>query len=193
IFDRFLMDLTSGKSWIQMTNVERAASSLNTHRLAWNGPQVQADVPNVLGFGIPVLVVNSPAGIAGSYDVGTAVYGPAPTAPGVTGNLVLANDGTAPVTDGCEAFPGGFFTGQIAVIDRGTCSFKTKTLNAQNAGATAVIIVNNVAGSPAPGLGEDASITTPITIPTVSLTQVDGNLVKAQLGGGVNATVLLNT
>jgi uncharacterized repeat protein (TIGR01451 family) len=192
IYDRFLMDLTSGKSWIQMTNAERAASSLNTHRLAWNGPQVQADVPNVLGFGIPVLVVNSPAGIAGSYDVGTAVYGPAPTAPGVTGNLVLANDGTAPVTDGCEAFPGGFFTGQIAVIDRGTCSFKTKTLNAQNAGATAVIIVNNVAGSPAPGLGEDSSITTPITIPTVSLTQSDGGLIVAQLGGGVNGTIKLD-
>src|ERR1044072_7012478 len=193
IFDRFLMDLTSGKSWIQMTNAERAASSLNTHKLAWNGPQVQADVPNVLTFGIPVLVVNSPPGIAGTYDVGTAVYGPALTAPGVTGNLVLANDGTAPVTDGCEAFPGGFFTGQIAVIDRGTCSFKTKTLNAQNAGATAVIIINNVAGSPAPGLGEDASITTPITIPTVSLTQSDGGIIVAQLGGGVNGTVKLDT
>jgi uncharacterized repeat protein (TIGR01451 family) len=192
IYDRFLMDLSTGKSWIQMTNAERAASSLNTHKLGWNGPQVQADVPNVLAFGIPVLAVNSPAGIAGSYDVGTAAYGPLPTAGGVTGNLKLANDGTAPVTDGCEAFTAGFFTGQIAVIDRGTCSFKTKTLNAQNAGATAVIIVNNVAGSPAPGLGDDATITTPITIPTVSLTQSDGGLIEAQLGGGVNGSVKLD-
>ncbi|MFL6281720.1 MAG: PA domain-containing protein [Pyrinomonadaceae bacterium] len=192
IYDRFLMDLTTGKSWLQMTNAERAASAIKAHKLAWNGPQVQADVPNVLAFGIPILKVNSPAGIAGNYDVGTAAYGPQPSAGGITGNLLLANDGTAPVTDGCEAFPAGFFTGQIAVIDRGTCSFKTKTLNAQNAGATAVIIVNNVAGTPAPGLGDDATITTPITIPTVSLTLPDGNTIKAQLGGTVNGIVQLD-
>jgi uncharacterized repeat protein (TIGR01451 family) len=193
IYDRFLIDVSTGKSWLQMTNAERVASAVNTHKLAWNGPQVQADVPNVLAFGIPVVKINSPAGIAGSYDAGTASYGPALTAGGVNGNLLLANDGTAPVTDGCEAFSAGFFTGQIAVIDRGTCSFKTKTLNAQNAGATAVIIVNNVAGSPAPGLGDDATITTPITIPTVSLTQSDGNIIKAQLGGTVNGIVQLDT
>lgn len=192
IYDRFLVDDSTGKSWFNMTNAERVTSALNTHKLAWNGPQVQADVPGVLAFGIPIVKVNSPAIIAGNYDAGTAAYGPQPTAGGVTGNMLLANDGTVPTSDGCEAFPGGFFTGQIAVIDRGTCSFKTKTLNAQNAGATAVIIVNNVAGSPAPGLGDDATIVTPITIPTVSLTQSDGNLIEAQLGGGVNGTVQLD-
>jgi uncharacterized repeat protein (TIGR01451 family) len=192
IYDRFLMDVTTGKSWIQMTDAERAASALKTHKLAWTGPQVQADVPNVLAFGIPVLKVNSPAAVAGSYDVGLAAFGPSPTAGGVTGNLLLANDGAAPVTDGCEAFPANFFSGQIAVIDRGTCSFKAKALNAQNAGATAVIIVNNAAGSPAPGLGDDATITTPITVPTVSLTQSDGNLIKAQLGGTVNGVIQLD-
>ncbi len=48
IYDRFLMDNSNGKSWVQMTNAERAASSINTHKLVWNGPQVQADVPTVL-------------------------------------------------------------------------------------------------------------------------------------------------
>jgi hypothetical protein len=192
IYDRFLMNATTGKSWIQMSNAERAASSINARKLVWDGPQVQTDVPSVLAFGVPIVKINSPALIAGNYDAGTASYGPQPTAGGITGNLLLANDGTAPTSDGCEAFPGGFFTGQIAVIDRGTCSFKTKTLNAQNAGAIAVIIVNNVAGSPAPGLGDDPTIVTPITIPTVSLTQTDGNLVEAQLGGGVNGTVQLD-
>src|SRR4051794_1198581 len=116
IYDRFLMDLSTGKSWVQMTNAERAASAINTHRLAWDGPQVQADLPNVLAFGTPVLKISFPAAIAGSYDVGTAAYGPALTSGGVTGNLQLANDGTAPTTDGCESFPAGFFTGKIAVI-----------------------------------------------------------------------------
>ncbi len=189
IYDRFLMDNSNGKSWLQMTNAERAASSINTHKLAWNGPQVQADVPTVLSLGEPGLTINSPAGIAGSYDPGSVAYDPDPPVGGVTGNLKLANDGTAPVEDGCEAFPAGFFTGQIAVIDRGTCSIKSKTLNAQNAGAIAVIIVNNAAGSPAPDLGDDPSIVTPITISTISVTQADGNTIKAQLGTGVNATI----
>jgi hypothetical protein len=193
IFDRFLMDLGSGKSWLQMTNAERVTSALDTHKLAWNGPQVQTDVPGVLSLGIPVLKITSPPALAGNYDAGTAAYGPALTAGGVSGTLLLANDGTAPTSDGCEAFPANFFNGNIAVIDRGTCSFKTKTLNAQNAGATATIIVNNVAGSPAPGLGDDATIVTPITIPTISLTQSDGQLIEAQLGSGVTGTVQSDT
>jgi hypothetical protein len=193
-YDHFLMDLSSGKSWLQMTNAERATSALNTHKLAWNGPQVSADVPTVLALGIPVLKVTAPASIAGSYDVGTAAFGPSLTAAGITGSLLLANDtGGTSLTDGCEAFPAGFFTSKIALIDRGTCSFKTKALNAQNANALAVVIVNNVAGSPAPGLGDDSTITTAITIPTVSVTQSDGNLIKAQLGSGVTGTAQLDT
>ncbi|HEX6131967.1 MAG TPA: S8 family serine peptidase, partial [Actinomycetota bacterium] len=44
--------------------------------------------------------------------------------------------------------------GKIAVISRGTCTFSQKILMAQNAGADAAIVVNNVAGDPtAMGLG----------------------------------------
>jgi hypothetical protein len=193
-YDHFLMDVSTGKSWLQMTNAQRAASSLNTHKLAWNGPQVSADVPDVLSLGIPVLKVTAPAAIAGNFDVGTAAFGPLLTAGGISGSLLLANDaGGASLTDGCDAFPAGIFNSKIAVIDRGTCSFKTKTLNAQNANALAVVIVNNAAGSPAPGLGDDATVTTPITIPTISVTQSDGALIKAQLGTGVTATAQLDT
>ena len=193
IYDRFLMDDTTGKSWIQMTNAERAASAINARKLAWDGPLVQADVPSVLAAGIPVLTINAPPAIAGIYEPGPAVYGPQASVGGLTANFLLANDGVGTITDGCEAFPAGFFTGQIAVIDRGTCSFKTKTLNAQNASALAVIIVNNAAGTPAPVLGEDATIVTPITIPSISVTQADGNLIKAQLPApGVNGTISLD-
>jgi hypothetical protein len=194
VYDRFLMDDSTGKSWLQMTNAERVTSALNTHKLAWDGPQVTTDVPSVLAFGIPVLKINTPAAIAGNFDVGTAAFGPLPNAAGITGDLLLANDGVGTLTDGCEAFPAGFFTGKIAVVDRGTCSFKTKALNSQNAGAVGVVIVNNVAGSPAPGLGDDATIVTPITIPTVSVTQPDGNSIKTQLGlTTVNGSIKLDT
>src|SRR4030095_15548580 len=46
-------------------------------------------------------------------------------------------------TSGCEAADfAGFPAGNIALIQRGTCTFAIKALNAQAAGATAVIIFN---------------------------------------------------
>jgi hypothetical protein len=56
-------------------------------------------------------------------------------------------------------------------------------------GAIAVVIADNVPGSPPPGLG--GSDTT-ITIPSVRITQADGNTIKSQLGNGVNATLFLD-
>ena len=40
---------TTGQLWSDMTNSERVASAINTGNLVWAGPQVTADVPNVLG------------------------------------------------------------------------------------------------------------------------------------------------
>src|SRR6185295_7834696 len=88
-------------------------------------------------------------------------------------------------TDGCQPFAPGFFTGQIALVDRGGgCGFTFKVKNAQDAGATAVIVANNVAGTISMG-GSDPTI----TILSLSITQADGNAIKAQLAGGVNATL----
>lgn len=39
-------------------------------------------------------------------------------------------------------------TGDIAIVSRGACTFSTKIRNAQDAGAVATIVVNNVAGTP---------------------------------------------
>jgi len=47
---------------------------------------------------------------------------------------------------GCNPWPAGTFTGKAALIQRGTCEFGVKVLNAENAGATFVIIYNSVAG-----------------------------------------------
>jgi hypothetical protein len=198
IYDRFLMGVNDGKSWLQMTNAERAASAIIPHKLAWDGPQVTTDRPAATTFGVPVLTVNSPAPIAGNYTISTANFGPSiPAMPGITGNMVQAMDPADAVgpstTDGCSAFTNAAeVAGKIAVVDRGTCTFKTKALNAQNAGAIALLIVNNVAGAP-PQMADDATITTAITISSVQVTLADGNLIKAQLGTGVNATLFSDT
>ncbi len=43
IYDRFLFDNTTGKTWVQMTDAERQASAINTNNLGWNGPQAMSD------------------------------------------------------------------------------------------------------------------------------------------------------
>ena len=180
IFDRYLFDNASGKTWAQMaSDSERVASAINTGHLVWSGPRVLADVPGVL-TGTPRLRVNSPAAIAGNYQVGTADFGTPLSAAGTTGNV----EQSSPV-DGCSAF-GNSLTGKIALIDRGNCTFVLKAKNAQNAGAIGVIIVDNVSSSTPPGMsGSDSTI----TIPTVSITQATGNTIKAQLANNVNATL----
>src|SRR5262249_16826412 len=79
--------------------------------------------------------------------------------------------------------------GKIAFIDRGTCGFTNKVKNAQNAGAIGVVIADNVAGCPPPGLGgTDATI----VIPSVRITLSDGNTIRAQISSGVTATLRTN-
>ena len=192
IYDRFLFDNTQNKTWPQMTNEERAASAVNTGNLVWIGQQVLNDVPGMLAN--PTLRVNSPPSIARDYAVGTASFGPSLTSSGVTGGVVQALDpsdsaGDA-TTDGCSPLTNAAaVSGKIALIDRGTCAFLIKVKNAQNAGAVAAIIVDNTPVTPPPGMsGSDSTI----TIPSVRITQADGNAIKAQLASGVNATVLLD-
>ena len=118
--------------------------------------------------------------------MGLADFGPALNTTGVTGNVVLVDDGTGTTTDGCEALVNGAqVNGNIALIDRGTCTFVTKVKNAQNAGAVGVIVADNVAGCPAVGMG---GIDATITIPSVRVTQADGTTLKSQLGSE-NATL----
>ncbi len=51
--------------------------------------------------------------------------------------------------NGCNPWPAGTFTGQAAVIQRGVCEFGVKVLNAEQAGATFVVIYNSAAGGEA--------------------------------------------
>jgi hypothetical protein len=95
------------------------------------------------GTGTHQVVVNSPAAIAGNYLANGSSLGPALTTTGISGDVVLVNDGSAPNSDGCQRLARNSLTGKIALIDRGTCTFADKILNAQRAGAIAAIVANN--------------------------------------------------
>lgn len=113
-----------------------------------------------------------------SYNpLGTADFGPALTTTGVSGPIAVS---PADNLEGCVAFTAGFFTGKLAVIDRGTCSFTIKVKNAQNAGARGVVIANHVTGGDAiSGMtGTDSTI----TIPSAFIGYTNGQALKAQAG-----------
>jgi hypothetical protein len=190
VYGRYILDTTTGKTWDQMSDAERVASAINSRRVVWEGPEVTAALPGVLDPGTPLLTVNSPPGIAGAYAVGAAAFGPPLSSPGITGNVVQGLDpanASGPTTfDGCSPLTNGAaVAGNIALLDRGTCGFVVKVKNAQDAGAVAVVIADNVAGAPPAGLGGTDPT---ITIPSVRITLADGNTIKANLPG-VNATL----
>jgi hypothetical protein len=180
VYSQYTIDDSTQKIWNSMTDAERAASALNIRKVSWTGLHVKQETPNVLQPGEPALLGNS-TGFSGAFLFGPASFGPQLSATGVTGDVVLANDGTGATSDACEPLTNNV-AGKIALVDRGTCTFTVKVKNAQDAGAIAVIAADNVAGSPPPGLGgADATI----TIPSGRITLADGNALKAALGGGV--------
>jgi PA domain/LVIVD repeat len=129
--------------------------------------------------GLPNLVtINAPSSAAGAYEAAGAAFGPAPTAAGLSGNIVLANDGVGTTTDACEPLV-GFPSGAIAVVDRGGCEFGFKALMAQQAGASAVIVANNAPGIP--GTMGAGAVGGQVTIPAVQVSQADGATIKAGL------------
>ncbi|MFI6100753.1 M28 family metallopeptidase [Lentzea sp. NPDC051213] len=106
---------------------------------------------------------------------------------GVTGPLrVVPEDGTP----GCEAsdFAGQDFTGSIALIRRGACTFEQKHLNAFGAGAIAVLVANNVAGPL-----RDVTLTNPGKIPTGGISQADGTTLAGKAGATTTVDMRFHT
>lgn len=87
---------------------------------------------------IPTLTINAPASIAGDYAAAGVGFGPTLTEAGLTGDVVLGiNGGDASSTDACEPLTNGAaVSGNIALVDRGTCTFAIKVKNTQNAAST---------------------------------------------------------
>ena len=106
------------------------------------------------------------------------------------GEMVLVNDGSANPELGCAALTNASaVAGKIAVAVRGTCNFSTKAINAQNAGATALVLINNQAQSPTVlGSGNDAGA---VTIPVVMISQAQGNNLLTALQNGEKPVGLL--
>jgi hypothetical protein len=178
IWDYFLLDTTTGKVWKDMSNAERAASAVKSGKLVWNGVQVTNAAQIVLQPGTPILTVLTPASVAGAYQVGTASFGPPLTSPGLTGEVMPVVDTPPDLGLACtplSVINARAVRGKIALVDRGVCAFVVKARNVQDAGAIGLIVADNVAGAPPPGLGgSDPGI----FIPGVRITLEDGRALK---------------
>ncbi len=141
--------------------------------------------------GYVVFNVNN-GSLLGQHQSVPAGFGGAFTTDGVTEDLVLLLDeGSDPdPNDGCEpVINSGDLAGKIAVIRRGVCEFGFKALVAQNAGAIAVVMINNVEGPPIlMGGGEFGD---QVTIPVLMVSDVTGAAIVAELDAGntVNSTM----
>jgi hypothetical protein len=140
-----------------------AAPLLGGVGVVLDGPPPPPPLPNLVEILNPFSAI---------FEASGAAFGPELTTTGVTAPFSYVAD------EGCDAFSfAGFAAGNIAVIDRGTCPFVQKVGNAWAAGASGVIIVNNVDASPVT-LGGTAEY---ITIPSVMVSKIDGDWIKAEI------------
>ena len=138
-----------------------------------------------------IFYVQAPSPNEGNYDFTYATPdGASPWGGGdlndplnaVSGPMMLVDDGTGDANpEACTALVNDL-TGHVAVLYRGSCEFGTKALNAQNAGAIAVIIINNLGGAPVTmGAGADGGS---VTIPVIMISSIDGALLRPEAEAG---------
>lgn len=104
----------------------------------------------------------------------------------VPGSVVDATN-----TLGCNPWPANAFTGKAALISRGTCEFGVKVLNAEQAGATFVVVYNSAAGGDGLiGMGPGA-VGDQVTIPSIFIGKTNGDaLVDLYNTAGEAAAIL---
>jgi MYXO-CTERM domain-containing protein len=194
IWAYFLYDESSGKHWKDMTASQRVSSAVSG-ALSWDGPSVISAVPNTLSFPVVLRATSAPQtpSVVKEYQYSTAQFGGQPGATSLSGALAVGSTGW-----GCSA-QGKLdpMTGKFALLDRGgpdggtPCSFVEKAQNAQDAGAIAVLIANNVASPPLAGMAGTAP---DVTIPVLGITQADGAALKTAVGAGaVNMSLARET
>ena len=114
--------------------------------------------------------------------------------PYFTGSIQYG-DGAFGNTNGCDKFEDGSLEGKVLLVDRGTCFFSDKVIHAQNAGAVATIVANNVEGPPFPGGHGGGSIYP--TIPAYMVSLKDGESIRTTVmldlvQGNKNTTVTID-
>jgi subtilisin family serine protease len=185
------MSIGSTREWAQYPTAAAATklvdlgvvvvcSQGNSEGIGVYGGSAPATGTKVIGVGaIENDIITAPAFEVNTTPTPTLIsYIPATGAPlpPLSGTEDIFLVGTTSSTNaGCTSsggVPAGA-SGKLALIRRGSCSFREKSLNAMAAGATGVILFNNVAGT----LSATVAGTPAITIPVVGITAADGAII----------------
>ena len=151
-------------------------SNANFSTPAADGGRPRMQTAIEFGSGLPNAVTVDSGPAAGTYLAHYARFSPAPAAAGITGTLVLVDDASGNPNDGCEPYT--IPAGSIAVVDTtNVCNNYTQTVNAQNAGAVALVVVHT-ANNPAIMNG---TMVNPVSIPAIRVGLADGNTIKAAI------------
>jgi uncharacterized repeat protein (TIGR01451 family) len=139
-------------------------------------------------------IVNEPTSVAGkyAYSYPSAGWGEGAYVSDqpVTGEVVLVNDGveSPSIADACQTILNADeLAGNIALIDRGACQFGYKALQAQNAGAIAVIICSADNKFYTMAAGPDAPN---VQIPVISIPFRYCNSLRQFAGHGLKVTIV---
>ena len=201
VYDLHAKDDAVGLRIDQMSDAQRAAAMVNDQNLVWDGDLVHAAADKLLKA-VPNMSIGAPASIAKTYVLGYANFGPQAPVAGITANIVAATDVAEPAssglvagttTDGCSAYTNAAAVpGRIVLVDRNRCKFAEKAKIAQDAGALALLVVDNLDGVSTPSImagSGDATLDASIHIPVVCVTKAEGTAIRAALGAGVSATI----
>lgn len=199
IWDHFLFGATANKLWKDMTPAERVASAISLDKLVWTGGNVNASIPDVLRFGLAGATISGPAAgpAAGTIRVGEASFGQPIGATPVTGQVMPISEQTPGGGAGCTPLNAAnalAVNGRVALMSRGVCAFTIKVKNAQDAGAIAVMISDNVVENAVAPSGLGGADPT-VTIPAVRIFQSDGDKLRevtkrrSRSGSGVTVAI----
>lgn len=108
-----------------------------------------------------------------TYAAIGATFGTQLSTAGISGTVVVGNDGVGVASDGCTALP-STVRNRIVLLDRGNCDFTVKVQNAANARAAGVIVANNTGGTAIFAMSGTANV----RIPAVMISQNDGAALK---------------
>ncbi|MDG4792932.1 M28 family peptidase [Micromonospora sp. WMMD1082] len=133
-------------------------------------------------------VAPNPTTYADGVDYELMSYSGAGVAEGLVVPVDLALEPPRASTSGCEAsdFDGVDVAGKIALLQRGTCAFGDKAVNAEAAGAAGAIIMNQGNGTPEANADRydlyAGTLGAPVGIPTVAVSYDTGAQFAATAG-----------
>lgn len=115
---------------------------------------------------------------------------PQGTAANFNGSLVIARDGGPSDSLLCGApVNAAALSGNVAVIYRGACAISDKVMNAQNAGAIAVIVVNNIRNQTIPVFTTNPLNGDSVTVPVLIVSAEAGDFLQQAIEASATSNV----